>query len=425
MIIPILITIAVTVLVTLLLVILAVNLLSHEENLDHDIEPLYHVGDDAFQRSIEGVLPPPMVPGNRIDTLVGGDAIFSTMLEAIRSASRTITFENYVYWSGRAGREVAEALADRARAGVRVHVVLDWVGSKAMDQQSLHLMEQAGADVKRYHPPRPRLLARFNQRLHRKILVVDGCVGFTGGAGIADEWWGGAAGKPERRDTHYRITGPVVRELQTSFLDNWLKTDPTVLHGDGYFPPLEHTGPCIAQIFRGTPAAGTSDVKLVYLMSLAAARQSVRLATAYFVPDGRSIRAFIDARRRGIEIDIIVPNSRIDYPVVRRASRGTWGPLLEAGVRIHEYQEAMYHTKMLVIDDQWASVGSTNFDYRSFRLNDETNLNVLDPTFARDQISVFEQDLAASRRITLDQWRSRPLTDKAVEHAASLLRWQL
>jgi cardiolipin synthase len=398
---------------------------SREKQIEQEIEPLYTVGDPLFVRSMGVLIGPAIVGGNRIADFQNGDEIFPAMLEAIRGAKRTIAFETYVYWSGRIGREFAEALSERARAGVKVHVLLDWVGTGKMDDALLEQMRAAGVAVLKYRPLRWYNLGRLNNRTHRKLLVVDGRIGFTGGVGIADEWLGNAANPEEWRDSHYRVIGPAVAQMQAAFMDNWIKTTSLMLHGEEYFPAIDTAGPHLAQVFTSSAGEGSESVRLMYLLSIASAARSIRLSASYFVPDSLSVATLVSARQRGVAIEIITPGEHIDAQVVRRASRGRWGPLLEAGVKIYEFQPTMYHCKVMIVDEMWVSVGSTNFDNRSFRLNDEANLNVLDPEFAARQVQVFEADRARSREITLAMWRSRPWTEKAREWAAGLLRSQL
>jgi cardiolipin synthase len=419
------IAVVVTAVVTAAVTLVLYTVLAREKNISHRIEPLYGVADEQFERSMGGLLQPEIRHGNRVTPLLNGDRIFPAMLGAIRSARRTITFETFIYWSGGIGREFADALAERARAGVKVHVVLDWLGSKKMDERYVREMEAAGVEVMRYHPLRWFNAWRVNHRTHRKLLVVDGAIGFTGGVGIADEWTGNAQDPGHWRDSHFMLEGPAVAQMQAAFMDNWMKTHDRVLHGEEYFPPLQQVGSCKAQLFRSSPAEGSESVRLMYLMSVACARHSVRIASAYFVPDDLSVRTLVDAAKRGVKVEVIVPGEHIDTHVVRRAGRSRWGPLLEAGVEIYEYAPTMFHCKVMVVDGRWTSVGSTNFDNRSFRLNDEANLNVLDEDFARTQAEVFERDKARSRRVTLEDWRNRPWTEKVKERAAGLLRAQL
>ena len=410
---------------TAVIVLLALNLSGGRTRIEHEIPSLYGVEDEQFTRTMGVLLGPSIVGGNRVTALQNGDEIFPAMLEAIRSAKETITFETYIYWSGKIGREFAEALAARARAGVKVHVLLDWLGSGKMDAELLEMMESAGVEVLKYHPVRWHSLDRVNNRTHRKLLVVDGRVGFTGGVGIADEWLGHAEDSLHWRDSHYRVTGPAVAQMQAAFMDNWIKTRSLVLHGAEYFPQIDTSGPHLAQVFESSSDDGSESVRLMYLLSIASARHTIRLSASYFVPDSLAIASLVAAQERGVSVEIIVPGRHIDAGMVRRASRASWGPLLEAGVRIHEFQPTMYHCKVMIVDDRWASVGSTNFDNRSFKLNDEANLNVLDPEFAAEQVRAFEGDLARSKEITLAAWRARPWKEKLSERVASLLRSQL
>jgi len=413
--------VAVTALVTLLLL----NLLSGQPRIEREIAHRYAIASPQFVRSMGTLLGLAILEGNRVDTLRNGNEIFPAMLQAIREAERTIAFETYIYWSGEIGQEFASALSERARAGVRVHLLLDWVGTSKMDDAQLEEMRTAGVEIEKYRPLHWYTLARVNHRTHRKLLVVDGRVGFTGGVGIADEWEGQAQDPEHWRDTHFRLEGPAVAQLQATFLDNWLEVRSEVLHGDEYFPPLEAAGECSAQVFKSSFGEGSESTRLMYLLSLACAEESILLSSSYFVPDEVAIETFVAARERGVRVEIIVPGDHIDAQVVRRASRGLWGPLLEAGVEIYEYQPTMFHVKVLVVDGLWSSVGSTNFDNRSFGLNDEANLNVLDAAFAAEQERIFEEDRRQSRRVTLEAWRARPFSERLRERLSRILRSQL
>jgi cardiolipin synthase len=411
--------------VTAAVVLLLLNLASGGKEIRHEIAHRYAVGDPQFARSMGTLLGPALLPGNRVRALCNGDEIFPAMLEALRAARETITFETYIYWSGEIGRTFADVLIERARAGVKVHVLLDWVGTGRMDDAMISRMEDAGIEVRKYHPLRWYNLGRLNNRTHRKLLVVDGRVGFTGGVGIADQWLGNAQDPEHWRDSHFRIEGPAVAQMQAAFMDNWIESRSVVLHGDEYFPPLQPVGTHVAQVFKSSSSEASESARLMYLLSIAAAARSVRIANAYFVPDNLSVDTLVAAQRRGAKVEIIVPGRHTDATIVRRASRSRWGPLLEAGVAIYEYRPTMYHTKVMIVDELWTSVGSTNFDSRSFRLNDEANLNVLDAEFALGQARVFEQDRARSTRITLEMWRNRPAAERIKEGLAGLLRLQL
>jgi cardiolipin synthase A/B len=416
--------ILITALVTLFCTLVFRNLATPERKLDYEISEL-SIDDPLFERCMAHLLGPPLVGGNRITTLNNGDEIFPAMLGAIRAAEKTVTFETYIYWSGQVGEEFAEALAGRARAGLRVHVLLDWIGSNSLDQKLIDQLEDAGVEVERYRPLRWYGLAKLNSRTHRKILVIDGRLGFIGGVGIADEWSGHAQDPDHWRDTHYQVEGPVVAHLQAAFTDNWLKTRANVLNHQDYYPDIAAVGDTRAQVFKSSPREGGDSARLMFLLSLAAARDRILIANSYFVPDDRTICELVAAAERGVRVEIIVPGPIVDTHITRRASRSQWGQLLEAGIAIHEYQPTMFHSKVMVIDDCWVSVGSANFDNRSFRLNDEANLNVLDHAFAEEQASIFEQDKRLSRQVILQEWRKRPWPEKFVEGLAGLLRSQV
>jgi cardiolipin synthase len=413
------------VLITAIVVVVLFNLATGEKKIAHRVTHLYGVDDPQFGRAMGNLLGPPVLAGNTVKELLNGDQIFAAMLEAIRGARVSISFETYIYWSGEIGREFAEALADRARDGVLVHVLLDWAGSQKLDKEALQLMEAAGVQIEKYHPLRWYNLGRMNNRTHRKLLVVDGRIGFTGGVGIADKWRGNARSPEEWRDTHFRVEGPVVTQIQAAFLDNWMKSRGEVLHGDAYFPKLEPAGEHRAQMFKSSATEGSESVRLMYLMSLTAAKKRVLISNSYFVPDDLAVETLVAACKRGASVQIIVPGPHIDAEVTRKASRSRWGKLLEAGVEIYEYQPTMYHCKVMIVDGLWVSVGSTNFDSRSFRLNDEANLNIQDGAFAKRQTAIFEEDLQSARRVTLEEWKHRPLKEKVMEHLAGLLRSQL
>jgi cardiolipin synthase len=414
-----------TALTTLAVVLLIQNWAGAEKKIEQQLPRLYESDDGEFRRSLSSLLGPQIVEGNKVETLLNGEQIFPSMLAAIRAAQSTITFETYIYWSGSIGREFVDALSERARAGVRVHVLLDWVGSLKMDQTLADEMKQAGIQLERFHEPHWTHWNKMNNRTHRKLLVVDGRIGFTGGVGIADQWSGQARNPQEWRDSHFRVEGPVVAQMQSVFLDNWMRATGAVLHGDAYFPTLKPAGGLAAQMFSSSPSGGSESMQLMYQLAITAARRSIELANSYFVPDEMTIQTLIDAARRGVKIRVIVPSGHIDSELVRKASRGSWGPMLQAGIEIAEFQPTMYHVKGLVVDGAFSSVGSTNFDNRSFRLNDEANLNVLSREFGASQQRVFNQDWALSRRITLTEWEARPWSDRLLEGLANLLRSQL
>ena len=338
------------VVLTLAGAITAVNFMTGEKRIEQRIERLYTLDDPRFSQQLGVLLGPQFLDGNRITTLRNGDEIFPPMLAAIRAARTSITFETYIYWSGDIGREFAAALVERSRHGVKVHVLLDWVGSAKVEDSLVQEMVAAGVQIRKFHPPHWSHLGRLNNRTHRKLLVVDGRIGFTGGVGIAPQWTGHAQDPSHWRDTHFQVEGPVVAQLQSVFLDNWIKVTGHVMHGPDYFPALGAVGNAPAQMFSSSPSGGAESMLLMYLMAITAASRSIDLSASYFVPDELTLRTLAEAIKRGVKLRIIVPGEHIDSETVRSASRATWGPLLQAGAVIAEYRPTMYHCKVMVVD---------------------------------------------------------------------------
>jgi cardiolipin synthase len=417
-----LLTIGVTAAASAAVTLIARNFISGEKKIKHRIAHRYGVADPQFDRAVGQLLGPPILDGNLVVPLRNGAEIFPAMLAAIATAERTITFETFIYWSGDIAQKFADALAAKARSGVKVHVLMDGVGCDCVSGPAIRQMEDAGVEVEIYHIAN---IARANHRTHRKLLVIDGALGFTGGVGIADQWDGNAASPDEWRDSHYRVEGPVVAQMQAAFLDNWMKTRAVVLHGDYYFPELKPAGPHRCQMFKSSPMEGSESARLMYLLSIAAAERSIKVGNAYFIPDDLTTQTLLDAVERGVTVEVLLPGDHMDSAVVRSASRHRWGALLARGVRIFEYEPTMYHCKAMIIDGLWTSVGSANFDNRSFRLNDEANLNIIDREIAATETRAFDQDLKRSREITYQEWLDRPAWQRATDAAASLLRSQL
>lgn len=410
---------------TLAVTLIVMNVLGGEKRIEATLPRLYETDDAEFRRALGSLLGPRLVEGNRVEVLVNGEQIFPAMLQAIRSAEKTITFETFIYWSGETGERFVEALCERAQAGVEVHVLLDWVGSLEMDEPLVQRLRSAGAAVVRFHKPHWSNWGKLNNRTHRKLLVVDGLLGFTGGVGIADPWQGDARHPGEWRDTHFKVRGPVVAQMQSVFLDNWMRATGQVLHGAAYLPEQQAAGDATAQMFSSSPSGGSESMHLMYLLALTAARERIALSASYFVPDSLTIKTLRAAAQRGVRIRILLPGAHIDKAVVRRASRASWGPLLEVGVEIAEYQPTLFHMKALVVDNRFVSVGSTNFDNRSFLLNDEANLNVISKPLAARMLALFEDDWAHGKAMDFEAWQHRPWREKLVEQGARLLRSQL
>ncbi len=416
-----------TVAVTCVVLVCVLNLSLGNKQIDEPLARHHAASDPSFERMVGAVLTPALVGGNRLQTLLNGDQIFPAMLEALRSARASITFETYIFRSSDIGSEFEAAFTDAARRGVQVKVLVDWIGGELEDSK-LDRMRTAGVEVRLYNPPRWYSVGRFNNRTHRKLMVVDGRVGFIGGVGIADEWRGHAQDPDHWRGTHFRVEGPVVTQLQSAFIDNWLQTASQPLDGDAFLPPIASVADAAsnsAHVFSSSPRGGSKSMQLLYLLSITAATRSIDLSAAYFVPDEVAMQALVAAAGRGVRVRILVPGPYMDMAIVRRASRASWGPLLEAGVGIFEYQPTMFHCKVIAVDGVWVSLGSSNFDARSFSINDETNLNVYDRSFAAEQAAVFEDDLTRSNAITLEAWKARPWSERALDFAASLVSSQL
>jgi cardiolipin synthase len=385
------------------------------------------VGSEGFLRAAEALTQAPISRGNRAEILVNGDRIFPAMLGAIAAARHTVNLLTYIYWRGDMGSRFADAVCDRATAGVSCRVLLDAIGSVKMDPRLIERMRDCGVAVHRFRPPKPYAIRRGNNRTHRKLLVVDGTVGFTGGVGIADEWTGDAQDPGHWRDTHVRLEGPVVRGLQGAFSENWLEATGEVLAGEDDLPEL---GPIPGEraamlSIRSSAGVGDTDLETLFFLTIAAARRSIDLTSAYFAPRPAFLTALGDAARSGVAVRVLVPGPHIDKDVVRHTARSVYGGLLEAGVRVFEYQPTMLHAKSMVVDGVWSTVGSANFDNRSFQLNDEAVVGVQDEAFAAALTEAFVRDLARSREITAEEWGSRPMSQRPREAAARLLRREL
>jgi len=400
------------------------NLLPEPQEMTQPVPPHLASSDRQLQTSMGALFGSNYIPGNRVETLVNGNQIFPSMLQAIREARQTISFETYIYWRGAIAEDFADALSTKAREGVSVNVLLDWVGSLPMEERLIERMRAAGVKVVRFRPVNWYTLDRVNNRTHRKLLIVDGRIGFTGGVGIADEWNGDARSPSEWRDNHYRVEGPAVAEFQAAFAEHWIEATGELLMGDRFFPQLVAAGEHAAQVV----VSSTHQRNVMHLMlmtALASAQRSVRIASPYFVPDELMRRQILDARKRGVDIRIIVPGPQIDARIVRKASRHLWGDLLRAGVKISEFQPTFFHCKLVIVDDIWTSVGSTNIDDRALRLNDEANINLFDRDFAGTQMAVFDRDAASSKPYTFSDWQDRSAQQKFSDWLSSLARSQI
>jgi cardiolipin synthase A/B len=371
------------------------------------IVPDVRVGDPAFVRAIEAHTLSGLVEGNRADVLVNGDEIFPAMLTAIRSARRTITFANFSYEDGDIAREMAEALAERCRAGVGVNVLVDAIGSSPMPKAFRRTLTESGCAFARYHPLNPLTIKRVNHRNHRRVLVVDGRIGFTGGTGIGDRWTGDGRQKGRWRQTDVRVEGPIVRALQAAFVEDWREATTLLLGGDAYFPPPERRGDVTMQSIKSSPTSGATEAYLLFLLAIESARTSIKLTNPYFVPDDRMAQALGDAARRGVAVTIITAGAvgSTQDRLVHNASQAHYGRALEAGVKIHEYGPGLLHAKTMVVDGQWVSIGSANLDNASFALNNELNVAFMNRRLADRLTEIFENDLRFTTPVTLEEWQ--------------------
>ena len=377
--------------------------------------PTLAVRDPTFVGTLEAHLGTPVVAGNRVDLLLNGDEIFPALLAAIRGARTSVDYAQYFWADGVVAREVAEALAERARAGVRVNVLLDGVGTLHMPDAQVETLRRSGCHVEWFRPLARFSIRRHNNRNHRRILVVDGRVGITGGSGVSDKWTGNGRRDDHWRDTDVRIEGPAVAWLQAAFVENWRVATGELLGGAEYLAsPRPPAGDVRVQVVRSSPAGGSYAAYTMVLLAFASARRSILMTNPYFVLDERMTEALVAAARRGVRVVALTPG-KIDHALVRSASRHDFGRLLQGGVQIFEYQAALLHAKTLVIDGAWSSVGSTNLDNRSFALNDELNLALYDTGVAGRMAEVFEADLQRSRRVEYADWANRGLKTRLQE----------
>jgi cardiolipin synthase len=394
----------------------------HGYSLRGDVD----VREASFLRAAESVTGAPVSYGNDAELLINGDEIFPAYLGAIRTADETVNLLTYAYWRGDIAIEVAETLCEQAGSGVECNVILDAVGAAKMDRKLVKKMRDSGVQVCFFRPPKPYAVKRLQHRTHRKLLIVDGTTGFTGGVGIAEEWTGNAEDPDHWRDTHVRVRGPVVRGLQGAFAENWLECTGDVLAGDRYLPYIEELddgGPM--QVMRSSATIGDTNAEALVYLALASAKESIELTSAYFVPRPAFSDALVEAAERGVELRILVPGSHIDKEFVRTAGRAAYDELLGAGIEIYEYRPTMLHAKTLTVDGCWSSVGSVNFDNRSFQLHDEVTLGVQSERFAGRLHEVFERDLESSEQIEPGTWADRPVTQRARERATKYARREL
>jgi cardiolipin synthase len=375
------------------------------------VSPEVAIGTPAFMRTLEAHTLSEPVEGNRLEVLLNGDEIFPAMLIAIRGARETITFANFMYEPGEISGQMATALAERCLAGVEVNVLLDAVGSAKMEAAHRDTLKAAGCRLAFYRPLNLLSLRRFNHRNHRRVLVVDGRVAFTGGIGVGETWTGNGRQAKRWRQTDVRVEGPVVRVLQAAFAENWREATGTLLGGDAYFPPWRRRGPLAVQAVPSSPGHGATEDYMLFLLAIESARSSIALTNPYFVPDDGIAKALARAAERGVDVSILTAGTAgntLDR-LMRVASRTHFPRAVKAGVKIYEYGPAYLHAKTVVIDGRWVSIGSINIDNRSFALNSELNVTALDRGLAARMLDIFKRDLAHARQVPPGDWMDATL----------------
>jgi cardiolipin synthase len=381
------------------------------------IESAYTAEDRRFPAYLAALLGADATGGNQYQVLTNGDQIFPAMLGAIEGAKRRVSFETYIYDKGSVGDQFTAALAAAAQRGVQVDVVVDAMGSNKVPSETVKRLRDAGAQVGQFGKPNWYTLEELNYRTHRKILVVDGRIGFTGGVGVADHWLGHAQDPEHWRDTMVRIDGPLVRLMEGAFYENFVETlgpaKATLDPPDEWQPPTPRDS---AFILRSSPTGGSNDLKRLYLLAIGAARKTLDITTPYFIIDESSEWSLMEAVKRGVKIRVLVEGDYTDAKPVKYSSRSTYEQLLASGIEIYEYQPTMMHTKAIVVDGVWSMFGSANFDNRSLELNDEMNVAVSDRDLAQRLLQDFEADLKSAKRLDLDTWGRRPPLEKAREY---------
>jgi cardiolipin synthase A/B len=381
---------------------------------------------DRLRRTLEGTIGVPATEGNALDVLRNGNQIFPAMLESIAGAQHTIDMLTFVYWRGEIGTTFAEELAERARAGVRVRLLLDAWGAQAIDRSLTTMMDEAGVHIRWFRPLSRMQIHKANHRTHRKVLIVDEEVGFAGGVGIADEWNGDARNEREWRDTHFRIRGPAVDGLRAAFLDNWVEIDDVLFQSEvDRFPEQPQPGSTLVQCVRGASEAGWSDISTLFLGLFQLARERIRIATAYFVPDTQLNERLISAAERGVQVEILLPGRHADKRFVQLAGESSYERLLESGVRIWNFQPSMIHAKVMTVDGVVANIGSANLNARSTELDEEINLVAFDPVLVRTLDEQFGDDLERSEQIVPGRWTDRSIAQRAFERAAGIFRHEI
>lgn len=375
--------------------------------------------------SISGIARGQLMPGNRIVILQNG-SYFDALERDINAARETVNFETFIWWKSAVSERLTGALVAAAGRGVKVKMLLDGSGARRGDEKQYERMKAAGIELEMFHPYRISNLGRINNRDHRKIMVIDGRIGYVGGHGIGDEWTGNAENKNRWRDTFVRVEGPVVAQLQGAFFENWIEETGRVPAGPQYFPRLQPAGSSVAHVAYSSPSTNVASVQLLYYLAISAAQREIIIQNPYFLPDADAVEALHDAVKRGVKIHVMLPSAEVnDSPIVQHASHHLYGALLERGLKIYEYRKTLLHQKVMIVDGVWSTVGSTNFDDRSFEINDEVSIGIHDPVVAQNLRAAFVSDLQHASAITLEQWRQRSLWHKLKDGTAFLFNEQM
>jgi cardiolipin synthase len=367
----------------------------------------FSITDPAFFGAAHAAGDPVPITGNKVTLLHNGDGAFPVMLEAITSATKTINFEAFILHSGEVGNQFIDAFIDRAQAGVQVRVMLDGVGSgSALEDKDVARLEQGGCKFAYYHPTRAFRLDRLNRRSHRRVLVVDGKVGFTGGIGFADDWQGNADAVDHWREVHAKIEGPMVAKLQAAFQQHWLLETNEVLASPEHFPPLEPAGKLVAQVTNSTEFS-VAALPLIQAVAIASAQKTIFITNPYCTPTEDQVYLLTEAVKRGVDVRMLLPGKHNDQPWTKAAGRDSYGDLLEGGVKVFEYTPTMIHSKTLVIDGMFSMFGTSNLDARSATINEEIDVSILDADFGKEMDRIFALDLEKSRPYTLEDFKQR------------------
>ena len=397
----------------------------HRQVVEYVPEHTFNVRDPAFFGSAHALGDPLPIPGNKIELLHNGDEIFPALLDAIRTARKSINFEAFLFYSGTVGSQFRDALCERAQAGVIVRVLLDGVGSGAsLDNSDVEMMKKAGCQFAYYHPTHAWRVDRINRRTHRRVMVVDGKVGFTGSVGFADQWQGRGDSKDHWRDIHARIEGPIVAKLQAAFQQHWVRETKQALGGPDEFPALPPAGNLHAQV-TSSHSFSFAPVPLIQANAIAAAEKNIFITNPYCTPTDDQVELLVRAVKRGVNVQLLLPGKHNDQPATKAAGRGAYGKLLEGGVQIFEFEPTMIHSKTLVVDGMFSMFGSSNLDARSSQINEELDISVYDEGFGRQMEDIFNADLKHSRRYTLEEFKKRSWWERTVEWATVPFRSQL